>query len=183
MLQFDIYTLCKLKWEVVNLHDDATKGVNLGSAGEMNGTSCWSVINHLWLTHSAGRLQFCCMRARDLKVHDNGLPEPRWALFWERSNALLLYSTETDVHAHTRTCMIFFPQLYPAISPYMAALLVTMLYCYASPLSTCEAYISKSLTKVCASECMCVCVCHYQGGAILTGPHNCKGLFKPKFSG
>lgn len=68
LLQFDIYTLCKWKWEVVNLHDDAAKGVNLGSTGEMNGTSCWSVINHLWLTHSAGRLQFCCTRAG---VHDS----------------------------------------------------------------------------------------------------------------
>lgn len=105
VLEPDIHTLCKCKWEVVNLHDDAAKGVNLGSTGEMNGTSCWSVINHLWLTHSAGRAQFCCTRARVLKVHDNGLPKPRWALFWERSKALLLYSTETDTgtHTHTRT--------------------------------------------------------------------------------
>lgn len=58
VLWFSIYMVCKWKWEVVNLHDDAAKGVNLGSTGEINGTSCWSVINHLRRAHNAGRLQF-----------------------------------------------------------------------------------------------------------------------------
>lgn len=104
----DIHTLCKCKWEVVNLHDDAAKGVNLCSTGEMNGTSCWSVINHLWLTHGAGRAHFCCTCARVLKVHDNGLPKLKGERYFEKGARPCSCIPLRQTHAHTHTRAIFF---------------------------------------------------------------------------
>lgn len=112
VLEPHIHTLCKCKWEVVNPHDDAAKEVNLGSTGEMNGTSCWSVINHLWLTHSAGRAPFCCTRARVLKVHDNGLPKTEVsAILRKEQGPALVFHWDRRRHTHTHTSKLF-----PAIS-------------------------------------------------------------------